>query len=96
MTLSLLIELVHSIPKARTEKGITEYYIIYDDQPNKNTGVYVPEPNLTSTEKRFIELNKDKIRFMRRANKILPDMYAIFSRISNPFTAPTPGSIIRV
>jgi hypothetical protein len=82
---------VYSIPKARTEKGLTEYYVIYDDQPNRNTGVYVPEPNLTPTEKRFIELNKDKIRFMRKANKILPDMYAIFSTVSDAFTAPFLG-----
>jgi hypothetical protein len=87
---------VYSIPKARTEKGVTEYYIIYDDQPNKSTGVYVPEPNLTPTEKLFIDQHKDEIRFMRKANKVFPDMYAIFNGISDIFSPPTYNPIIRV
>lgn len=88
---------VHSVPKARTENGQLEYYIIYEDQLNKNAGTYIPECKLTVTEKCFIEQNKDKIRFMRKANKILPDhMYAIFNRIGDVFSSPTSSQIVNV
>ncbi len=61
--------LVHSIPKARKTNNVTEYYIIYDDQVNKEVGQYISENELTATERAFIEQNKDNIRFMRRAPK---------------------------
>ena len=56
---------VHSIPKARASNDTVEYYIIYDDQINKNVGEYVPDSQLTNTEKEHIAQNKDKIRFLR-------------------------------
>ena len=60
---------VFSVPKARKGKDFVEYYIIYNDQINKKVGEYIPECNLTDTEKNFIEQNKDKIRFMRKIPK---------------------------
>ena len=48
----------------------TEYYIIYQDQVNKNIGEYVPENNLTKTEKNYIQQHKDKIRITRHTPKI--------------------------
>ena len=56
---------VHSIPKARASNDTVEYYIIYDDQINKNIGEYVPDSQLTNTEKEYIAQNRDKIRFLR-------------------------------
>ena len=61
--------LVHSIPKARKTNNVTEYYLIYDDQVNKEVGEYISESELTATKRTFIEQNKDNIRFMRRAPK---------------------------
>ena len=61
---------VHSIPKARKTKNGFEYYIIYEDQINKNIGEYVPENKLTQNEKAYIEMRKDKIRVMRHTPRI--------------------------
>ena len=56
---------VHSIPKARKTKNELEYYIIYEDQINKNVGEYVLENKLTQNEKAYINIHKDKIRVLR-------------------------------
>ena len=61
---------VHSIPKARKTKNGFEYYIIYEDQINKNIGEYVPENKLIQNEKAYIEMHKDKIRVMRHTPRI--------------------------
>ena len=61
---------VHSIPKARKTKNGFEYYIIYEDQINKNIGEYVPENKLSQNEKAYIEVHKDKIRVMRHTPRI--------------------------
>ena len=61
---------VHNITKARKTKNGLEYYIIYEDQINKDLGLYVPENKLTPTERAYIDLNKDKIRVMRHQPKI--------------------------
>jgi hypothetical protein len=48
-------------------------YIIYDDQIDKNVGKYVTEKDLTHTEREFVFFNRDSIKFLRRAPKILDD-----------------------
>ena len=56
---------VHSIPKARKTNNGLEYYIIYEDQINKNVGEYVLENKLTQNEQVYIEMHKDKIHVLR-------------------------------
>jgi hypothetical protein len=45
---------VHAIPKAFTMDNETSYYIIYEDQIDKNVGKYVNEKDLTHTEREFV------------------------------------------
>ena len=65
---------VHSIPKATISDGTKFYYIIYEDQDNKTIGQYVKENELSETEKRYIEENKDNIRFLRYKLKLPADI----------------------
>ena len=60
---------IHSISKGRKVGNIIEYYVIYADQINQTTGQYVSEKDLTDTERKYIENNKDKIRIMRHVPK---------------------------
>jgi hypothetical protein len=69
--------IIHDIPKARRVDNKIEYYIIYADQINLKIGQYVPETELTKTEKEYVHQNSDKIRFMRKKTKTFSDMYAI-------------------
>ena len=61
---------VHNIPKARKINNTVEYYIIYQDQVNKNIGEYVTENKLTNTEKNYIQQHKDNIRIMHHTPKV--------------------------
>ena len=61
---------VHSILKFRKTKNDLEYYIIYEDQINKNVGKYVPENMLSQNAKAYIEIHKDKIRVLRHTPRM--------------------------
>ena len=65
---------VHSIPKATISDGTIFYYIIYEDQEHKTIGRYVKENEFSETEKRYIEENKDNIRFLRYKPKLPADI----------------------
>ncbi len=60
---------IHAIPKARKINNTMFYYIIYDDQENKNLGDYISENKLNAQEKDYVEQNKDKIKIMRNVQK---------------------------
>ena len=60
---------IHSISKGQKVGNIIEYYVIYANQINQTIGQYVSEKDLTGTERKYIENNKDKIRIMRHVLK---------------------------
>jgi hypothetical protein len=64
---------VYAIPKAFTMNNETSYYIIYEDQIDKNVGKYVNEKDLSHTEREFVFFNKDSIKFLRRTPKTFAD-----------------------
>jgi hypothetical protein len=69
--------LIYSVPKARLIDKTTYYYIIYDDQPNKNIGRYVDENELSENELKYVKENRNKIKFLRSKPKIMNDLYNI-------------------
>ena len=64
---------IHDVPKARKINNTVWYYIIYEDQRNKNIGNLIPENDLNVYEKQYIENHKDKIKMMRTVARKLPD-----------------------
>ena len=60
---------IHSISKRRKVGYIIGYYVIYTDQINQTIDQYVSEKDLTDTERKYIENNKDNIRIMTHVPK---------------------------
>ena len=56
---------MHNIPKVSKTKIGLEYYIIYEDQINKNIGEYVPTNKPAQTKKAYIEVHNDNTCVMR-------------------------------